>query len=40
MGVKESATEIDGLVDSLGIAADGKVTFDEFVLLILKLTRR
>jgi hypothetical protein len=39
-GVAESAMEIDALVDSLGIARDGKVTFDEFVLLILKLSRR
>jgi len=39
-GVVTTDAEMDALVDSLGIASDGKVTFDEFVLLVLKMTRR
>jgi hypothetical protein len=39
-GVVTTDSEMDALVDSLGIAQDGKVTFDEFVLLVLKMTRR
>jgi Ca2+-binding EF-hand superfamily protein len=39
-GVVATDTELDLLIESLGVAADGRVTFDEFVLLVLKRARR
>ena len=39
-GVVQSDAELDMLVEALGIAWDGRVTFDEYILVVMKMTRR